>query len=81
MSYFYIYECRLIVLCNLVIRKVIYTWGDSCYDGSELSYVSVLVFRMYLLHFYSRSYLFSIVCIYGLLCLSSELFVNVQVLK
>lgn len=74
MSSFYLYECRLVVLCNLVIRKVIYTWEDSCYKGSELSDVSVLVFYICALIYFQ-------VYVYGLLCLSSELLVNVQVSK
>lgn len=61
MSFFYIYECGLVVLCNLVIRKVIYMLEDSCYKVSELSYVSVLVVHMYLC-----TYLFSSVCIWSM---------------
>lgn len=53
-------ECSLGVLCNLVIRKVICRWENSCYEVSKLSYVSVLVFLMYLC-----SYLLSSVCIWS----------------
>lgn len=48
------------VLCNLSIRKAIYTLENSCYEGSGLSYGSVLVFHMYFCF-----YLFSSVCIWS----------------
>lgn len=59
MSFLYIYECSLQVLCNRVVRKVKYMWENSCREGSNLSCVRVLVFHMYLL-----SYLLSSLCIW-----------------
>lgn len=48
MSALYTYEYGLMVQCNLVIRKVLYTVKNRSCVGSRLPDNIVLVFHMYL---------------------------------